>query len=385
MHSSAWPLSDFRLESYLGTWEFQAEFHLTASDMESWTLQEILDFASPESLAQWHQQSLGYLPSSGSPGLREQIAQTYQSIHEGQVLCFSGAEEGLYCAMHALLGRDDHAIVTTPNYQSMEELPRSLCESVSAWPLRPEHGWEPDLDQLARIWRPNTKVLAVNFPNNPTGKVISQQGWRQLLGFVAERKAWLFSDEVYRGLERDPAHTLDQAADLYERALSLNVMSKAYGLPGLRIGWIACKDQALLGQMESIKHYLSICNSAPSERLATIALQARDHLLGRNRQIVQQNLILLREFLQRHQQHYRWHEPEGGCVGFVQRRKPGGSVDNWCRRLVCDHGVLLLPGSIYRSSLASVPEDHFRIGFGRRNFARGLARLGDLTTAVTEQ
>lgn len=384
MHSSAWPLSDFRLESYLGTWEFQAEFHLTASDMESWTLQEILDLASPESLEEWNRQSLGYIPSNGSVQLREQIARTYQNIHEGQVSCFSGAEEGLYCALHALLGRGDHAIVTTPNYQSMEEIPRHLCESVSGWPLRAEDGWEPDLDLLAQVWRPNTKVVAVNFPNNPTGKVISQQGWRQLLDFVAERQAWLVSDEVYRGLERDPLHTLDQAADLYERALSLNVMSKAYGLPGLRIGWIACKDQRLLGQMESIRHYLSICNSAPSERLATIALQAREHLLGRNREIVRQNLVLLRAFLERHQRHYRWNEPEGGCVGFVQRRGPG-SVTDWCQRLVSEHGILLLPGSIYRSSLAHVPEDHFRIGFGRKNFARGLARLDDLTTSIVDQ
>jgi hypothetical protein len=146
--------------------------------------------------------------------LRQAIAATYSGLEPDQVLAFCGAEEGLYCAMHALLGRDDHAIVTTPNYQAMEELPLSLCQSVSPLALRAENQWDLDLDELRSLLRPNTRLLAVNFPNNPTGKVLCPERWSALLELVRERQIWLFSDEVYRGLERDPAHTLVQAAEI---------------------------------------------------------------------------------------------------------------------------------------------------------------------------
>lgn len=363
-------LPDFRLEEFFGRWEFCARYHLTASDAETRTVGELLALAGVPS---FDPLSLGYIPSEGGPALRTAVAATYQRVQADDVLCFCGAEEGLFCAMHALLSRDDHVIVTVPNYQSMEELPLSLAGEVSGLPLLPQHDWEVDLDQLRALLRPNTRLVCVNFPNNPTGKVLSPQLWHGLLEIVREAGIWLFSDEVYRGLER--GSPLAQAADLYERALSLNVMSKAYGLPGLRVGWIACRDRAVLARMLKIKHYLSICNSAPGEWLATLALSVAEPLLERNRRIAKENLALWTEFFERYPGLFEWWEPEGGCVAFPRYLGRDG-VENFCARLVEEAGVLLLPSSIYRSRLSAVCPDRFRLGYGRRNLAEGLAEMG---------
>ncbi|MBN9414845.1 MAG: aminotransferase class I/II-fold pyridoxal phosphate-dependent enzyme [Candidatus Eremiobacteraeota bacterium] len=361
-------LPEFRLEKFFSEWEFQARHHLTASDAENCPLGELLE--NPSELLELR---LGYIPSEGGRELRQAIAATYQNIEPDQVLAFCGAEEGLYCAMRALLGPEDHAIVTLPNYQAMEELPLSICQ-VSGLPLRAEENWDLDLDELRRLLRPNTRLLAVNFPNNPTGKVLSQERWAQLVEIAREARIWLFSDEVYRGLERDPAHTLPQAADLYERGLSLNVMSKAYGLPGLRVGWIACQDREVLEKMLKLKHYLSICNSAPSELLATRALQQGSRLLERNRQLTVDNLKLWKDFFMEHPEKFEWWAPEGGCVAFPRYLGHEG-VESWCRRLLHEAGVLFLPASIYESRLGAVAQDRFRLGYGRRGLAAALDAL----------
>jgi hypothetical protein len=186
-----------------------------------------------------------------------------------------------------------------------------------------------------------------------------------------ERGIWLFSDEVYRLIERDPALRLPQAIDLYERAISMNVMSKAYGMPGLRIGWLACKNRELLVRFERYKHYLSICNSAPSEVLARIALQARDQILERNRAIVRSNITEWNTFFAEFPQLFDWKVPDGGCVGFI-RYKGADGVEAFTQRLVEESGVLFLPSSIYYSELNPVPTNYMRVGYGRSHVPEGI-------------
>ncbi len=363
------PLGVFRLEEYLGHWEFRARYHLTASDAQSSTVRELLACADDGDRDAWERLSLQYVEVEGGRALRETIASTYERIEPDDVLCFAGAQEGLWCLMHALLGAGDHAIVTVPNYQSMEAIPLSLCD-VSGIALREDVRWTLDLDELRTSIRPNTKLIATNFPNNPTGAVPARADFREMVEMAAGRGIHFLSDEVYRGLE-DDARRLPQAADTYERAISLGVMSKAYGLPGLRVGWVACRDRELLARMARLKHYLSICNAAPSELLARIALKARERLLARNRGIVAGNLVLLDAFFARHGELFAWRAPDGGCVAFPRYLGAGG-VDAFCTRLVEEYGILLLPASIYRSALAPVPADRFRIGIGRYGMSEAL-------------
>ncbi|MFJ6137175.1 aminotransferase class I/II-fold pyridoxal phosphate-dependent enzyme [Kitasatospora sp. NPDC092286] len=357
-------LPDFRLETYFSRWEFTARHHLTASDAQTMAMSELLALAGPEDRHAWDTLALGYTETFGDPALREAIAGMYSLVDADDVICFGGAQEALNLAMQVLLGPGDHAVVVTPNYQSAETIPLSLCE-VTGVPLDADRDWALDLDRLTAALRPNTRVVSVNFPNNPTGKIIDAADFARLAELCDERGIRLFSDEVYRGLERDPARTLAQAADLSERALSLNVTSKSLGLPGLRIGWIACRDRELRSRLERAKHYTTICNSAPSEILARIAINAREQILARNRAIIDANLPVFDQFFTEFAELFDWRAPDGGCVAYPRYLGADG-VEAFCTTLVEQAGVLLLPASIYRSELTPTPADRFRIGIGRR-------------------
>jgi aspartate/methionine/tyrosine aminotransferase len=355
-------LPDFRLETYFSRWEFSARFHLTASDAQSLPMSELLAMADDDGRQRWESLALSYTETRGLPALREEIARTYDGLEPDDVMCFAGAEEGIYLAMRVLLEPGDHVVVLTPNYQAAETIPLDIC-TVTGVALRPEDGWALDVDTIERALRPETRLVSVNFPNNPTGAVPDPAAWERLVRLCDERGIRLFSDEVYRGLELDRP-SLPQATDLSPTALSLNVMSKAYGLPGLRIGWIACRDRAVLDKLERAKHYTSICNSAPSEILALIGLRARDRLLERNRGIVARNLPVFAEFFARRPDLFEFEAPQGGCVSFPRYAGPDG-VEAMCTDLVDQAGVLLLPSSIYSSALTETPADRFRVGLGR--------------------
>jgi len=366
-------LRPFALEVHFSKWEFTAKYHMCASDMQSMTLTELLSYADDADKRAWEQLHLGYTETLGRPSLREAIASTYESVSTADVLCFAGAQEGIYCAMRAILAPDDHVIAITPNYQSSESVPRSICQTTGV-SLDPERNWDLDLDQVREAIQPNTRLISINFPNNPTGKVISHDALHELVAIARDHGIYIFNDEVYRQLERQPEATLPQIADIYERGLSLNVMSKAYGLPGLRIGWVACKDRQLLQRMERIKHYLSICNSAPSELLAEIALKSRERILKRCLDLIAHNLPLLSNFMNERSDLFEWYLPDGGCIGYP-RYLGGDGVEEFAKQMVEESGVLLLPASVYSSDLLPTPADRFRIGYGRANLSEGLAAM----------
>lgn len=365
-------LPDFRLEVYLGEWEFKAKYHLTASDAETMTVAELLALATPAEREAFENLRLEYVPVPGGEELRSAVAATYEAVDAADVLTFAGAEEALFWALQELAGPGDHAIVTVPNYQSTESVPLANGGDVSGLVLRAENGWGLDLDELRSLLRPETRLIVVNWPNNPTGGVALPEDFRALVELCDDRSIRLLSDEVYRGVELDPSRTLPQAADLSASALSLGVMSKAYGLPGLRIGWLACRDRELLGRLERRKHYTSICNAGPSEALATIALRNAEALKGRTKATLAENLLLFEAFFAEWEGLFEWEPPAGGCVCFPRYLGDEG-VQTFCRGLREEAGVVLLPAGIFASPLADVPADRFRIGLGRHDPEPALA------------
>ena len=364
-------LPDFRLETHFAKWEFNARFHLTASDAESLSMRDLLSMASDEDRDAFEGMWLGYTETFGAPDLREAIAGTYTQQAASNVLCFAGASEGIFAANSVLLDKDAHAIVITPNYQSHETLPLQICEATGV-PLDANDGWSLDIDRVAAAIQPNTRLLTMNFPHNPTGAVLSQDRYDALIALCRAHGIYILHDEIFNGLGPTAARHLPFVADVYERGLSLGVMSKSYGLPGLRIGWIACADTEVLSKMERLKHYLSICNSGPSERLALIALKARDQLLARNCAIVDENIPKWDAFFARHPDLFEWSPPQASCMAYPRYKGPEG-VDAFAKGLVEEGGVLVLPSSIYCSDLGEVPSDRFRIGLGRRGLDAGLA------------
>ena len=369
-------LPDFKLETFFSKWEFNAKYHMCASDMESMTLQDLLNLGTEQDKEDWNQLNFKYIETYGSPKLRSAVANSYSKLSSENILAFAGAEEGLYVAMHCILKKDDHAIIITPNYQSSETIPASICD-VSGIGLEAGNNWNLDVQKIKDAIRPNTRLISINFPHNPTGKVISKQTLNDLIDIVRQRGIYLFSDEVYRLMERNNNIRLPQVADLYEKGLSLNVMSKSYGLPGLRIGWIASQNLNLLHQMEKMKHYLSICNSSPSEFLAVIALQASADILSRNHKIIDDNLKLLNPFFAQNRDLFEWNEPDGGCIGYPKYLGSEG-VMAFCERLIKEHGIMLLPGSIYDSANGPSPSNHFRIGYGRKAMKEGLRKFQEV-------
>ncbi len=364
-------LPDFELEVYLGEWEFAARHHLTASDAQTLTIGELLALAEPERAAQFEQLALSYTPTWGTSQLLNAVAGIYQGLGPEHVLTFAGAEEAMFWALQELVGPGDHAVVTVPNYQSMESVTIATGADVDGLVLSPDDGWALDLGALENLLRPDTELVCVNFPNNPTGALPSRETFTSLVSLCDERGIRLFSDEVYRGLELDRSTMLPQAAELSDTAISLNVMSKSYGLPGLRIGWLATRDRALLERLERRKHYTTIANSAPSEFLATTALAVGEQIQARNRAIIAANVPLLETFFERHADRFDWSPPQGGCVCFP-RLRGGEDAGPFCRQLVQRAGVILLPAELYASARGDVPRSHFRIGVGRHGTAEAL-------------
>lgn len=366
-------LPDFKLETHFSKWEFKARYHMAASDAESMSMRDLLAMATPDERVEFDSLWLGYTETFGAPDVREIIATTFEHRSASEILCFAGASEGIFAANSVILTKDSHAIVVTPNYQSHETLPVAICQATGV-PLDPDNGWALDIDRVAAAIQPNTKLVTINFPHNPTGAILPLDRYMELVALCRKYGIYILHDEIFHGLGPTGTRHLPFIADVYERGLSLNVMSKSYGLPGLRIGWIACQDSGIISQMERMKHYLSICNSGPSERLTKIALNNRDKLLARNCAIVDENLPKWDAFFARYPALFEWHRPDGSCMAFP-RYKGREGVEEFTRRLVEQSGVLFLPSTIYSSTLGPTPTDRFRLGFGRAGLDEGLATL----------
>lgn len=360
-------LPPFALERYFSQHEFTSELLLSSSDCESMSVSELLA-AEPAAADALMRQRLGYTESTGSPSLRREICRLYRAIDAEQVLVHAGAEEAIYVFMSAVLEPGDHLIVHRPCYQSLSDIAAAAGCDVSSWQAREEDGWALDPDELRRLVRRSTRAIVINTPHNPTGFHMGRELLQETVEIAERNGIILFCDEVYRGLEYEPADRLPAACDLGEHAVSLGVMSKTYGLAGLRIGWVATRNAAVLSRMAVQKDYTTICCSAPSELLAEVALRHAEAIGERNRSIVRDNLAVLDSFFARHSEDFAWKRPLAGPVAFPRLLR--GEVNAFCDSLRSRAGVLLLPGGVYGDA-----GGHFRIGFGRRNMPAAVQRM----------
>jgi aspartate/methionine/tyrosine aminotransferase len=360
-------LPPFKLERFFAKYEFDTEYLLCSSDCEAMSVSELL--AMEQGAAEKFQQVwLGYTESQGSPALRAEICKLYETIEPEEILVHTGAQEAIFLFMFAAFKEYDHVIVHSPAYQSLSEVARAAGCDVSPWRAREEDGWSLDLDELRHLMRTNTKAIIINTPHNPTGYLMSRDDYVALHNFAKANKLLLFSDEVYRESEYDPAARLPAGCDLGAHAVSLGVTSKTYGLAGLRIGWIATKNKKIYEKVASLKDYTTICNAAPSEFLAEVAMRNRHKLIERNLHIIKQNLTIIDDLFTRRANLFSWNRPQAGSMAFP--RYLSGDVEEFCEELVKKAGVLLLPGSVYDDS-----RNHFRLGLGRKNLPQAVERM----------
>ena len=362
-------IPDFKLERYFARWEFVAPYLLSSSYVDGYQMHDLLALADEETRTLWHDLSLGYTESAGHPLLRKEISTLYTHVDPEEVLTFAGGEEAIFVLMNVLLQAGDHAIVTWPGYQSLYAVAQSTGADVTLLPLREEQQWKLDMSELRRLLRPETRVIVINFPHNPTGAQLDLETYRELLALAQERQIYLFSDESYRGLEYQDEQRLPAAVDVNQYGISLGVLSKTYALAGLRIGWLAMHDRALLQRVAAFKDYVSICNSAPSEILGLIALRAREQVVARSLGIIQKNLALLDQFFASQSDIFHWQRPQAGSIAFPHLLLPQ-PIEEFAQHLVQQEGVMILPGTVYDH-----PGNHFRIGFGRHNMPEALSRL----------
>jgi aspartate/methionine/tyrosine aminotransferase len=360
-------LSPFKLERYFAKYEFNTEFILCASDCEAMSIAELLALEAGAA-EKFQQVWLGYTESTGSPALRQEICKLYTTMQPEDILVHTGAQEAIFLFMHALLKENDHIIVHTPSYQSLSEVAKGIGCQVSPWMAREENNWALDLDELRHLMRSTTKAIVINTPHNPTGYLMSRADYDELHKFAQEKNVFLFSDEVYRESEYDPSARLPAGCDYGDHAVSLGVTSKTYGLAGLRIGWIATKNNKIYEAMAGLKDYTTICNSAPSEFLAEVGMRNREKLAERNLGIIKHNLAVVDDLFARYSDLFSWIRPQAGSMGFPRLLK--GDVEEFCDNLVKTAGVLLLPGSMYDDS-----RNHFRLGLGRKNLPQAVQRL----------
>ena len=361
-------IKPFKLERFFAQYEFSVDYLLSASDCESLSLTELLELADPEGRRLWEELKLEYTESQGHHLLRKVIAELYETITPADTIV-AAPEEAIFVAMNCLLRPGDHLIATFPAYQSLHEIAIALECDVTRWALSPDAGgWTLDLDFLRSKITDRTRLIVVNFPHNPTGYLPSRNDFDAIIGIAREHGIPLLCDEMYWRLEHGDTEPLPAACDLYPRAISLFGMSKTFSLPGLRIGWLATRDRKLMERLVAMKDYTTICNSAPSEILALIALRARGAVINRSREIIRSNLETARKFFFRHRELFSWLEPAGGSIAFPRYHAPI-PLDHFCRELLEAQSTLIVPGDLF-----DIP-DHFRIGLGRTNFSAGLQQV----------
>jgi len=360
-------LAPFRIEHYFARHEFTAKYMLSSSDAESRTVAELLEL-EPGAREQFEALWLGYTEVLGAPSLRQAIGHIYQQISSDDVRVLSSAEECIYVAYRALLGPGDHVIVESPHYESAHQLAQSTGAEVSVWERRFEDGWAHDVHALERLVRPSTRLIYIASPSNPLGLLMRPEVQQAVFELARGRNIIVLCDEVYRELEHEPATRLPAACDVYANAISIGSMSKSYGLAGLRLGWLASRNQELLTACTEYRMYTTICSSAPSEFLCALALRNRHTLTARNLAIVRHNLPLLYAFFDRHRRLFDVVKPDASPICLPRLSIPG-DVTEFCDRFVAATSVMLLPGSVY-----DLPR-FVRIGFGRANMPAALEKL----------
>jgi aspartate/methionine/tyrosine aminotransferase len=323
--------------------------------------------------------ALRYGHHTGDPRLREGIAGQYPGLSADQVIVTSGASEAIFALNAALVKPGDHVIVEHPNYPSLYDIPQSLGCDVSLLRLEYENAWKPDPGQLEELITPSTRMISFTHPNNPTGSMISVQELEALLRFCEKHNIFLLFDETYRELDFDNA--LPPAATLSPWAISVSTMSKCYGLPGIRIGWLATQDQAILDAILTIREQVTITNNAVGEVIATHVLEDRDQYLRKASAHIEQNRAAVADWISGHP-HFEWVFPEAGVVG-LPRIKSSVNIDpeSLYRLLAEKYKTFTIPGRCF-----GLDNRYFRLGFGakREEIVRGLQNLDLALADLTE-
>jgi aspartate/methionine/tyrosine aminotransferase len=360
----------FDMERMQSVWEHRIKYDLSESGVEALTLAEIT--RDPKELMKTR---LGYAEGVGREATRALIAGIHSGHHPDDVLITTGTSEANFLALASLVSPGDEVVVVMPNYMQVHGVATGLGARVREVWLREERAWTIDLDALAAVVNARTKLICVCQPNNPTGQILSQAEIQSIVRIAEREGTWILSDEVYRGAERS-AEESPSFSGRGERIAVTGGLSKVYGLPGLRVGWLVAPRERIQAALE-IKDYTTIAPATISEILAEIALERRKQLLERARFLINERWPLLEDWAAGHSRELHWTPPAAGAICFFSYQYPIDSMD-LVDRLIREYSTMIVPGIHFRA------ERHLRIGFGMasRVLDSGLAAIDRLLTTI---
>jgi len=369
-------IDHFKMERMQSTWENEVEYNLSESGVHPLTLGE---FLSADEVREIQETALGYSQSNGTPELRGQIAGLYPGASPENVLATNGSSEANYVLMWSLIEPGDEVVFMMPNYMQMWGLIRAFGAVLKPLWLKENLGWAPDLDELRTLVTPKTKLIVITNPNNPTGAVLSGEAMSAIVEAAQRVGAWIVADEVYQGSERT-GETTPSFWGRYDRSAIVNGLSKAYGLPGLRIGWIA-GPREFIQKTWPYHDYTTISPSLLSDRFARIALSPplREKILKRTRGIIKNNYPVLESWLNKQAGLFSFIPPQAGAIAFARYALKTNSTD-LVTRLIHEKSTLIVPGDHFEM-------DHYlRFGFGSEPeyLKKGLARVEELLAGLRQ-
>lgn len=366
-------LPEFEMERWQSLHEHRVDLNLSESGVAPFTLREIRDLTGVEV----EDAGLGYPQTNGTRRLRERIAALYPGASAGNVLVTSGGAEANFLVMWHLVDPGDRVAVLLPTYGQTPGLARGFGADLRTWQLEEDRGWQPAPGAAAGAAGENARMVGVTNPNNPTGTVLDGDAMAEVVSAADRSGAWLLSDEVYAGAERRGA-TTPSMWGRHERVLVTGSLSKAYGLPGLRLGWVVGPER-VIDRLWARKDYTTIAPAALSDRLAAAVMEpsVRERVLQRTRTIVRENLEILTGWLDRRADLFSYHPPDAGAICWVRYQADVGSAE-LAGELLEEESVLVVPGDQFGMDGFlrigfGIPADELREALGR--IARRLASL----------
>ncbi len=367
-------IKSFKVERWLNTYENDADYEMAETDVKPFTLKELLELGDFENLEeQILNIKLGYNPTTGSEKLKETVASLYQhNARIENVLITTGAIEADYHIINSLVNKEDKVIVQFPTYQALYSTAEARGAKIKYWQMKPENGYELDIGKLKELIDEKTKLVVLNIPNNPTGAVINEVQLKTILKWAEEQDFYVLCDEVYHELELIKGVVPPYGRSLSKRAISVGSMSKAYGLSGLRLGWIVGPKEIVQKCWEG-KDYTTISNTPLSDFLATFALINREKIMQRNLAIARKNFKTLLMWFKQHEYFFDYIMPEVGVLCFPKLKNIPLTSEELCKKIFNEKKLLLVPGECF-----DMP-GHLRIGFGgdSKNFNICLTILSD--------
>jgi len=374
-------IETFLLERWMSRHETHVRYDIAESGILPLSLNDLLDFEPPgrrqETLEGLLSLPLGYSEARGTEELRGMLAATYARGDGEHILVTTGAIEANFLLFNVLLEAGDHMVAPYPAYQQLYSVPRAIGCDVSLWHVGPETGYRYDVEALDRMVTPRTKAIVVNTPHNPTGAMLRPEDAARVYDIADRVGATVIGDEAYRWLAVPGGEPFAEPFfDLGPRGVSVGTLSKPFGLPGLRIGWIA-GPPALVQQCWAMRDYITLSPGKLNDALARLGMRHRERIVSRNHDIIAANLATAARWMAERADFLSWTPPRGGLLALLKYDLPIESLA-LADRLANEYSVMLAPGSAFGY------EHHLRLGIGQRPdlFAKGLEETGKCFDAM---